>query len=474
MTGERNVRSKFGYGAWSSCPRTTSGLCTRDPVKRQVDIEICFRVIPGDGHSIFLRESDIHHILPLSVPSEVARCMSTYGLRGQQSRSPTGRIKSSTLFRNKPTGGPGSIGCTYHRPGSMSIPVPEAVHLEDVGPQKTEMPVMGTNEGEKAPSATTVVKKEKKDVFKAIWDVLSSHIHELGPERNRGRRDDRTVYMTRPHYLTCFGWSVPDEMTMYAIGEHVKVFGGIALEIGCGTGLIALLGQALPTVYQWIATDGMCIHRAEIMDMAWTDVERLTADAAIREYPEANCLVTVWPSQNDGWAAHALTLFTQRVDRDSRVVYWGEDDHGCTADKQFHAILKSKYRSVATYFPPCFPGVHDYVEVFEPISPAVVVPTTITITPLVSQAGSGDVESGPEDSSHWRRRVSVQEHLCFIDRWHQEVDQECTVPTRVHSIHLYSGPACCDDDTFGGRDILLLLLLLLLIHLLLLLLLLLL
>ncbi len=142
---------------------------------------------------------------------------------------------------------------------------------------------------------------------------------------------------------------------------------GPFLEVGCGTGYwayeIEKVYSHLKTDYkQVIATDPepySCV--AVKTKKLWVDVERITAEEAIRKYPDRT-LIMCWPSLDREWTGKALEQYTEQGGE--LLVHIGEFG-GCTANEHFFQVLDEHWEEVENLGIPVWWGVHDSCCVFK-------------------------------------------------------------------------------------------------------------
>lgn len=143
-----------------------------------------------------------------------------------------------------------------------------------------------------------------------------------------------------------YAWAIPNESAIRTIAEY-----GPILEVGAGAGYWAML-------LRQVGVDVVATDPAAPVDPAWSPVEPLAAREAVEEYPDRT-LLTVWPSEDETWAAEALHAY----DGDT-CIYVGEPPGGCTADKHFHHLLQEGWEREGMVGIPQYRGVNDRLEVW--------------------------------------------------------------------------------------------------------------
>lgn len=170
----------------------------------------------------------------------------------------------------------------------------------------------------------------------------------------------------RGQYVCEFAWGIVDNDVVSFIAKHIQ---GIALEIGAGKGWLAYNMRARMGNDAWIATDGMCSHNINVNTKKWTSVIHMDAADSVENFPEANCLVIMWPAYQASYAAEALQKFLERINKDSRIIFWGEDKGGCTANDDFFELLDGNFvlDEENIYDPKQWHGIYDCIRVYYPV-----------------------------------------------------------------------------------------------------------
>lgn len=181
-------------------------------------------------------------------------------------------------------------------------------------------------------------------------------------ENGRKRIDiERSILFGEAHdvreeLVTQYAWAVPNEA---AISKIVGL--GPVVEIGAGTGywasLIAQAGgdilafdlhppETSPNAYR---------HRREYYPVQPGGSEKAQEHAD-------RVLFLCWPPWDDPMGFCTLTAY--RKAGGQRVVYVGEDMHGCTGDDDFHRLLRKGYEEVEYCGIPNWYGIHDALSVW--------------------------------------------------------------------------------------------------------------
>lgn len=137
----------------------------------------------------------------------------------------------------------------------------------------------------------------------------------------------------RSHFTNYICWAIPskdviDNITLFINNDS-------ALEIGAGRGLWSKLLKMNDITVK--ATDyfrGYSSHE----DINFLMVEKLECDKALKKYGHLNVLILIWPPYNDLMAYRALKKF-----KGNKLVYVGEGEDGCTAEKKFFELLEDEW-----------------------------------------------------------------------------------------------------------------------------------
>lgn len=159
----------------------------------------------------------------------------------------------------------------------------------------------------------------------------------------------------RDEYIARFGFSIPSDEAIAVCATFRPL-----LEVGAGSGYWS--HELRKAGVDVIATDpGTGRYRFGNGDVAWlkpwVEIERITGGEAVAKYPGRN-LLTCWPDMAT-WPAETLRAFTGKA-----VLYVGEGEGGCTADKGFHELLRRDYAEGGRVALPHFTGIHDDLEIW--------------------------------------------------------------------------------------------------------------
>jgi len=153
-------------------------------------------------------------------------------------------------------------------------------------------------------------------------------------------------YLWREDAIKKFGFSIPCSEVVEVITK-----GSPILEVGAGSGYWSrLLRQAGADV---VCTDIGEGQHGNYQITVGEDVERISAQDAVRKYPERNVFVS-WPSYSMQWAFE----MAKEIQSGRTLFYIGEW-HGCTADDQFRDLLSDEFTEAGTVRIPQWPAIHD-------------------------------------------------------------------------------------------------------------------
>lgn len=158
----------------------------------------------------------------------------------------------------------------------------------------------------------------------------------------------------RHKLVSWYAWAIPDDSALAAVGET-----GSVVEIGAGGGYWAAMLRARGVeVFAYDPKPGQTVWSEKV----WTDIEVGHTKPA-EQHPEST-LFLCWPAYQSQFALRALRGYLRAGGE--RVVYVGEHDGGCCATEGFFDLLETECKQTADSFIPQFPGMHDYLTVWEP------------------------------------------------------------------------------------------------------------
>ena len=201
-------------------------------------------------------------------------------------------------------------------------------------------------------------KSQERKVNAAV-DYVNSLYTASGQD---AKSTDFVQVLYRQQFIEQCGFSHPSENMLRGLYEAFKNTPIVSIGSGCAffENILQEMGMNV------IVTDPGLTHQNSGMQQ-FCSVENLTANDAITKYSDVNVLMINWPDYNNEWAFLALELFSEKATSESRVVYWGEEDGGCTADQAFHDLLSAKWEEVESWSPPRWGTAlctHDYCGVY--------------------------------------------------------------------------------------------------------------
>ena len=155
-----------------------------------------------------------------------------------------------------------------------------------------------------------------------------------------------------------YAWAIPNDEALAIVGQTGKV-----VEVGAGGGYWAALLRARGVeVHAYDPASGKTQWNKKV----WTEVRRGWTKPA-SDHPDAT-LFLCWPSYTSSFARIALQRYLLAGGK--RLVYIGEHEGGCCTDDDFFEALGERMVEVGSLGIPMYPGLHDYLTVWEPKSTA--------------------------------------------------------------------------------------------------------
>lgn len=171
-------------------------------------------------------------------------------------------------------------------------------------------------------------------------------------EKRYGTSDCRRF--CRDSMVRKYSWAVPNEEALATIMKY-----GAIVEIGAGTGYWAALlrqrGANLIAYDSHLAETGR--NSFVFKGHSWTDV--LPGTEAAAAYHPDRSLMLCWPPENDQMAYLALKSYKGGI-----LIYVGEEPSGCTADKNFHELVRNEWQLKQRIDLPRWHLLHDSVYVY--------------------------------------------------------------------------------------------------------------
>ena len=147
-----------------------------------------------------------------------------------------------------------------------------------------------------------------------------------------------------------YGFILPDKHSIENISMFTK---DKILEVGSGSGLYARLLKN--NKIEVIATDNLENHYETWYDKTWTEIEKLDALNAVKKYKDINCLMMVWPNDDDVWA-NALKEF-----KGNKFIYVGD-----SGPKTLHELIEAEWKLFGKQTMNVFPTTHHVTEFTTP------------------------------------------------------------------------------------------------------------
>jgi hypothetical protein len=136
-----------------------------------------------------------------------------------------------------------------------------------------------------------------------------------------------------------YGFAIVDARAIAAIGAWAR--NGL-VELGAGTGYTAALlnDYEIDVVAFDLDPPPSPTNRWFAGTTPWFDVQR-GDETVVDDYTD-RCLMLVWPTMNETWAADAVERF--HAGGGERVVFVGEGPGGHSGDDRFHAMIGTLHR----------------------------------------------------------------------------------------------------------------------------------
>lgn len=210
---------------------------------------------------------------------------------------------------------------------------------------------------------------ELADIDNPYWAAVKGHVsstrdptwHTFTVGDTRGEDSFYHAYRLRRKLIPPYTWTVTAPATVKFVVGHCTT---TVVDPIAGTGYwVYLLAQCHIRV---TATD-IEPPRQDGYDNAWHPnakcwVPVLQADAvdAALMADRQDTLLLSWPPYGDSIGVKVLSAFPG-----NRLVYIGEGEGGACADDDFFTLLNSEWTQYAMHDPVQFPGLHDYITVYD-------------------------------------------------------------------------------------------------------------
>ena len=194
------------------------------------------------------------------------------------------------------------------------------------------------------------------------------------------------------------------------------------LEVGSGRGFFAKLLDLSRFAGKVFPTDAMLSHGSSGPEKKFTFVEELTASDAVDKHKGSDCLLVVWPSQNESWMTDALRNYRKaRGKQQSIFAHIGGP--GLTGDKSLYKEIKENWKFCEDIPVLNWPGDDTALTVY-------------IINP--SKHEPSDAESSDEEDEN-----QSQPHRCYRRKWlpplseaESSEDEEEDIPPKAPTLPL--------------------------------------
>jgi hypothetical protein len=162
-------------------------------------------------------------------------------------------------------------------------------------------------------------------------------------ENQTPKNEDWTndIFKKRQKFIETYSWAIPSKEAIKLIAEFWDQ--DLGIETGAGSGLWAYLLRSIGV--NVIPTD----TKEEKFDKEYTNIKKLNADDAIKQYSNANVLFLCWSRVNP-----------TNDFKGNKIVYIGENEGGCTAGTP----NENEWQLVQTIAIPKWFFVHDCVYLY--------------------------------------------------------------------------------------------------------------
>jgi hypothetical protein len=159
----------------------------------------------------------------------------------------------------------------------------------------------------------------------------------------------------RRNLVVRYAWAVPDEHAIEIILKYSPI-----VEIGCGTGYWAsLIASKGGIVFPYDAHVPGIDRNPYEHEITYCNVLRGSIEVLDKL---KFTLFLCWPPHNNSFAYDALMRY-----RGDTLIYVGEDEYGCTADRTFFKELSRHWKFIEGHKLPQWDGIYDYLEVHKRI-----------------------------------------------------------------------------------------------------------
>ena len=142
-----------------------------------------------------------------------------------------------------------------------------------------------------------------------------------------------------------YSWAIPNDTALKEIARHAPI-----IEIGAGNGYWAYC----------LAQKGINViaYDLKVPENPWHSVQK--GDALEASKHSDRTLFRCWPPYDEPMAADALRSYKGKT-----VIYVGEGYGGCTADDEFHKLLKAEWKKIKVVKIPQWNGIYDCLTIYQ-------------------------------------------------------------------------------------------------------------
>lgn len=157
--------------------------------------------------------------------------------------------------------------------------------------------------------------------------------------------------VTRSDLTRKYGFAIPNRPALELVASC-----GPIVEMGAGTGYWAMLLRKMKV--DVVAYDNFTGVKGYGFSDIWTPIIK-GSTGRLADHPDRTLLLS-WPCYATRFASNCLRYY-----RGNRLVYIGESKGGCTGNDHFFGVLKEEWTLIKRQQIPCWPGIHDQVELYE-------------------------------------------------------------------------------------------------------------
>ena len=154
-------------------------------------------------------------------------------------------------------------------------------------------------------------------------------------------------FQERLRLVRKYSWAIPNKKALSTIADYAS--NGI-IEIGAGNGYWAycLTQKSIKVI----------AYDLKVSENPWHSVQR--GDTLEASKHSDRTLFLCWPPYDEPMAADALRSYKGKT-----VIYVGEGYGGCTADDEFHKLLKAEWKKIKVVKIPQWNGIYDCLTIYQ-------------------------------------------------------------------------------------------------------------